>query len=603
MDAIEPGPAARIEGRLAAHARWILLGLVVLSILFRVAYFRQIDGGPCSEWHRWEDGDPNFFDQWGRRIAAGDLLTDGSFHPLHSWHKRVAWEYFVRNRADEIQYQEQGKNPAQALWNRWYGEALFHQEPLYPYLVGATYRLFGPDPRWVYAWQMALGVLSNVLIWLIARRHFGERAGLVAAGLALLCGPLVFYELTLVRTSITVFASLGLLVLFERAFESEGLGRWAVAGAGFGLALLIQTIFVLFGVAAFALLAWRHRDRWRAWFRAAGLVSTGTIVCLAPAVIRNALVGAPLFGFSSVGAVTFVAANWPDTDPTRGWAVDDRAMAGLMGDTEGKFGSAVRETLDRHSPVTFAALIVRKMEMLLHDYELPNNKNFLFYREFAPILRLGFIGFGLILPLALFGMVAAWKEAGRHTLLGALVLTSLAPMLIFYVLARFRAPLAAALIPFAAFGIVQLAGWILARRWKQVGIAGGSIVVLGLILFRPLPGHMRPIRSADYRVSFKTYGAPRETVAAEALNWSAADAVLVETLRVEPEEVRRLDGTPLPEGGFEIRQIVDFFRAVHARRSDYLARLGRADESRQEAERAEILHKSLGGIPAAPWRP
>src|SRR5262245_60087842 len=104
MDAIEPGASARIEGRLAQHARWILPGLVVLSILFRVAYFTQIDGGPCSEWHRWEDGDPNFFDLWGRRIAEGDWLTDGPVHPLHAWHKRVAWEYFVRNRDVEIEF-------------------------------------------------------------------------------------------------------------------------------------------------------------------------------------------------------------------------------------------------------------------------------------------------------------------------------------------------------------------------------------------------------------------------------------------------------------------------------------------------------------------
>ncbi|HKS16921.1 MAG TPA: hypothetical protein VJU16_06385, partial [Planctomycetota bacterium] len=74
-------------------------------------------------------------------------------------------------------------------------------------------------------------------------------------------------------------------------------------------------------------------------------------------------------------------------------------------------------------------------------------------------------------------------------------------------------------------------------------------------------------------------------------------------LRVEPDEVRRLDGKPLPEGGFEIRQITDFFRAVHARRAGYLKQLGRLDESRRDEERADALHKSLGGVPAAPWTP
>src|SRR5262245_52277440 len=174
-----------IEARLAAKARWILIGLIAGSVLLRVAYFLQIDGGPCSQWHRWENGDPHFFDLWGRRIAGGDWLTSASLHPLHTWHKQVALEYFIRHRAEEADLVKQGLDPAAALWDRWYGGKLFHQEPLYPYVVGITYRIFGPDPRWVYAIQMILGVLSNVLVWSIARRHFGERAGFVAAGLVL----------------------------------------------------------------------------------------------------------------------------------------------------------------------------------------------------------------------------------------------------------------------------------------------------------------------------------------------------------------------------------------------------------------------------------
>lgn len=596
-------PARPLEERLAANARWILIGLVAGSILFRVAYFAQIDGGPCSQWQRWEDGDPNFFDQWGRRIAAGDWLTDGSFHPLHVWHKRVAWEYFVHNRAEEIEFNRTGQDPARALWNRWYGEKLFHQEPLYPWLVGTTYRLFGPDPRWVYAWQMALGLLSNVLIWLIARRTFGERVGLGAAVLALLCGPIAFYEMTLIRTSVTVFFTLALYVLFDRAFERESLGRWLAAGAALGLAFLLQTTFILFGLAALGIVAWRHRDRARAGLRAAAAISAGAVLCVSPALIRNAVVGAPLFGFSSVGTVTFVAANWPDTDPTQGWAVDDRALARLMSETGGGFGGALRETLDRHSPWSFAQLMGRKLKMLFHDYELPNNKNFLYFRKHAPVLGLGFVGFGVIASLALVGLYVSREQRGRCALLYGMVLSAAAPMLIFYVLARFRAPLTAALIPFAALGAVRLAEWILERRWKSAAIAGGVIVVAAAWLFRPLPSYMRPIRSADYRIAFKTWGGPKERAAVEASNWEAAAAALGGTLRDEPDEVRRMEGAPLPEGGFEIRQITDFFRSVHARRAEYLKRLGRSEEARREAARAETLHRSLGGVPAAPWTP
>ncbi len=593
----------RLEERLAANARWIFLGLVVFSILLRVVYFAQIDGGPCSQWHRWEDGDPNFFDLWGRRLAAGDWLTDGSLHPLHEWHKSIAREYYLRHASEERELRQSGQDPARVLWDRWYGGPRFHQEPLYPYLVGATYRIFGADPRWVYTWQMLLGVLSNVLAWWIARRHFGETAGVLAAGLALLCGPLLFYEMTLIRTSLTVLMSLALLVVFERAFERGSVGRWAAAGAVLGAALLLQTVFILFGVAAMALLAWRSREKWREGLRAGAAVALAAIACLAPAFVRNALVGAPLFGLSSVGAVTFAAANWPEGDPTRGWTMDRRGLTRLMSETEGGFGRVVRQTLDTHSPWTFTKLMGMKAGMLTRDHELPNNKNFLYYRLHAPILHIGFAGFGLILPFALFGMYAAWKEAGRHALLYALVVSSVAPMLIFYVLGRFRAPLMAALIPFAAFGMVRLAAWVFERRWKPAGVAGSVMALSALWMFRPLPEHMRPIRSADYRIAFKLHGAVQEREASERSDWGAAADALAVALREEPEEVRRLDGTPLPEGGEEIRRTTDFFRSLHARRAGYLERLGRREEARRAAERAEILRNSLGGVPSAPWNP
>jgi 4-amino-4-deoxy-L-arabinose transferase-like glycosyltransferase len=589
----------RLEERLASHARWVVAGLIAASAILRIVYFIQIDGGPCSQWQRWEDGDPNFFDQWGRRIASGDWLGDTSFHPLHTWHKRVAWEHFNLNRGEEIDYRKRGVDPARALWDRWYGEKLYHQEPLYPYLVGATYRVFGPDPRAVYVWQMALGILSNLLIWWIARRHFGDVAGLLAGLLAVFCGPILFYEMTLVRTSLTVFATLFLYAVFDRAFDRDTLRLWFAAGAALGAAMLLQTTFFLFGLGALALfLAKKGRQA-----RPVAAAAAGAVLCLTPVFVRNAVVGAPLFGFSSVGTVTFVAANWPDTDPTRGWAVDDRALAGVMSDTGGSFGAAVRNTLDRHTPWSFGDLLWRKSKMLLHDYELPNNKNFLYFRLHAPVLHAGPVGFGLILPFAMIGLVAAWKRPERPWLLFVLVASAVAPMLLFYVLARFRAPLAAALIPFAALGGIRMFEWIGQKRWKAVGIGSAVVVLAGLAMFRPLPPHMREIRSADYRIAFKTFGGPRERAAVESSNWEGASAVLAQTLGDEPEEVRRMDGTPLPEGGFEIRQIADFFRAVHSRRAEYLSRAGRPDEARKDAERAEILKRSLGGVPAAPWEP
>ena len=63
-------------------------------------------------------------------------------------------------------------DPDALLWSRWTGSPQFYQDPLYAYLIGLTYRVIGDDVRFVFAWQMGLGVMSTVLIWLLGAPVF-----------------------------------------------------------------------------------------------------------------------------------------------------------------------------------------------------------------------------------------------------------------------------------------------------------------------------------------------------------------------------------------------------------------------------------------------
>ena len=66
-------------------------------------------------------------------------------------------------------------------------------------LVGLTYWLGGPDPRWIFAWQMLLGMASNLLVYLVTRRCFGDLAATLAGFMAALCGVTLYFEAVLVR--------------------------------------------------------------------------------------------------------------------------------------------------------------------------------------------------------------------------------------------------------------------------------------------------------------------------------------------------------------------------------------------------------------------
>ncbi|HEY3226901.1 MAG TPA: hypothetical protein VGK61_07910, partial [Planctomycetota bacterium] len=334
------------------------------------------------------------------------------------------------------------------------------------------------------------------------------------------------------------------------------------------------------------------RTRWREALRPAGAAAGIALLCLTPAFARNVAVGAPVFGLSAVGPVTFIASNVPGYDPANGFTVDDRAVARIMGDTGGGFGGVVGEVLSDHSPGSFLSLMAGKFAVLWHAHELPNNKNFLYYRKHASILGSALVTFLIIAPLAIVGMASAWRDRSRHALLYGLAVAVAAPLLIFYVLSRFRAPFATALIPFSALALVRFVDWFHRERWLTVARASAAIALMTLWVARPLPANQLPIRSSDYRVAYLTYWQPREREAVARSDWNAAASVLEEALAEEPDEVRRIDGSPVPEGRVERRRVAAWFEVLHGFRADLLGRAGRAEEARAESNRAEILKRS-----------
>ena len=209
--------------RLSRHRRAILAILVALSLAARLVYFVQVNATPFVEMHEWRQTDMHYYDGWARQIAAGDWLSASVRIPMHRWHREVAARYLTSHPDARPALDQEaarvghGIDAEDVLWSRWMGVPRFYQDPLYAYLMAATYKLARPDVRAVFAWQLALGVLTNVLIWVLARRFFGDAVAACAGALAVLCAPLMFYELLLLRDSSIVCAGLALVWLLDRA--------------------------------------------------------------------------------------------------------------------------------------------------------------------------------------------------------------------------------------------------------------------------------------------------------------------------------------------------------------------------------------------------
>src|SRR5262245_30579583 len=213
-----------IEETLRRRRRAVLLAIVLGSALVRISYVVALSRGPCLWEHRWPQWDMEFFHRWAEDIAGGDWLTARPLHPRHPWHEDVATAYL------EGLPREQRSASADQVWERWYGGARFHQEPLYPYLVALTYFFLDADPRFVFAWQLLLGIASNVLVYLLARRCFGDLVATLAGALAVLFAPALYYELILLRTAATGFLSLAIALALLAAQDRGSARRWLLAG-------------------------------------------------------------------------------------------------------------------------------------------------------------------------------------------------------------------------------------------------------------------------------------------------------------------------------------------------------------------------------------
>jgi hypothetical protein len=104
------------------------------------------------------------------------------------------------------------------------------------------------------------------------------------------------------------------------------------------------------------------------------------------------------------------------------------------------------------------------------------------HAEWSAVLRMGgwFGHFGVLVPLALLGVIAMWHERSRLWILYAMTIAYAASVLAFYVFARYRFPLVPFLMLFAAAGVCALPAlvraFVPARRWGVVAVVGAVAV-------------------------------------------------------------------------------------------------------------------------------
>jgi len=125
----------------------------------------------------------------------------------------------------------------------------------------------------------------------------------------------------------------------------------------------------------------------------------------------------------------------------------------------------------RSDPGAFLSRLLMKFVHFWSAYEIPQIEHFGYFRRFSAVLRGPVLSFGILAPLAFVGMAFAWPRRRRYALPFLFVAAYCAAVVIFFVLARYRMPVVAGLLLFAALAILRVFDAVRERRLAAAGLA------------------------------------------------------------------------------------------------------------------------------------
>jgi hypothetical protein len=322
----------------------------------------------------------------------------------------------------------------------------------------------------------------------------------------------------------------------------------------------------------------------------------GGLLALAPLVGRNLAVGTPPLKVSSVGAVTFVRANAAFSNPETPGVIDSGKEASMLVPSSAKFGPTVTATLDTHgSRLAFGGHVLRKLPVLAHWHEKPNNTNFYLSRAGSRVLRTLPLTFAWIFPLALAGLVLGARLWVRDLPFLILLSATGLPLLGFHMLGRYRCVLVPALLALAAWMLLEVVGWVRARRWGAATTLAVGCALLSWASDRPLHHYYRHlVRPADIRNTFTSHYAPEiDRLEAEG-DYDAIAERLAEFFRYEPASLAALGPEHLAEDATQA-ELAEVAAQLHESRLHALRRAGRNEEAKEERRTVRRLRAAIPG--------
>jgi tetratricopeptide (TPR) repeat protein len=407
-----------------------LLLLFLFALFCRLLYLSQIYDNPTFEYPTL---DARYHDEWAQAVAAGKLTQPQAFF----------------------------------------------RAPLYPYLLGLAYYVFGHNylaPRIV---QYLIGSIGVVLLTLLAFRLFGKRIALAAGLIFASYASVIYFEGELLLDFLLVPLDLLIFIFLYKAKENPSPLNWILAGLWLGLSAITRpNILILIPAVLFWVWYCFHKsESLQRQFKFAALFLIGVFLPILPVAIHNYRAEKPLVLIASQGGINFYIGNNPDADgftsmmPGRlqtNWELADiRAMA--KAETGRDLSSSelsdfwYKEGLEywNSEPAAAFKLLLKKTYLFFTRFEISNNQDIYLFWKNSSLIRFLPVGFWLIGPLGLLGTLFSFVNR-KARFLSFFVLLYAFSVILFFVNARFRLPVLPFLTLFAVYAVFEL--W---RRFRE----------------------------------------------------------------------------------------------------------------------------------------
>ncbi|MCO8122389.1 glycosyltransferase family 39 protein [Stieleria sp. TO1_6] len=420
----------------------------------------------------------------------------------------------------------------------WYGRETFYQAPLYPYFIAVILKCFGSGVTAVRIVQVILGTVSIGLIGATTKSLFDRRSGLIAAVMLAVFPAAIYYDGLIQKTSLASF----LLCLFlywltplmgrpggspEEVKTDQPTGGtrpsgdvagWKVIACGITLGcLMLVRENTLLWLPLPLIWIWLGRrdsvsrsqgDDWDGRTRTlfSALYCAGLLLVLFPVAARNASLGGEWSPTTFQAGPNFYIGNnrlangvYSPLVPGHETPLHERSDAVRLAEQASGRELSAREVSRfyfqktwqdiRSAPADWLTLLGIKSLMVVNYFEVPDVESMVVYRDYSVVLLMfdRLWHFGVLVALASAGLVLTIDQWRRLWLWYLLIVVLIVAIVGFFVLGRYRYPLVALMIPFAAAGISRT---IQAVRSGQTGrlIAAATAALLTAVVCH-LPVH------------------------------------------------------------------------------------------------------------------